>query len=209
MSKSILSLSAALIGLSAFAGTSQAIVTVYTTQASYLAAIGAPGVDTFEDVSITGSTASPITRSAGAFGYTAAVSTTSFFGAGSSGDHWLSTNTATDTVTFDTFTGGVQGFGGFFFGSDISGLFSAGDITLVATDASGSTPFTIIGATTSSFVGFVSDGALTSVTLASVQPSASFLWPTANDVTLGAAVPAPGAAALLGLGGLVARRRRR
>jgi hypothetical protein len=199
--------------LLAAAGASQAAITVYTTQASYLAAITSPGVDTYTGFSITGSTPSPITRSAGPYTYTASVSTTSFFGAGTTANPWLSTNTATDSITFNAFSGGVSAIGGNFFGSDISGLFAAGNVLLVATDSLGATSTqTITGATTSSFLGFVSTGLVTSLVLSAVQP-ATPLWPTADNLTLGiAAVPEPQTYAMLlaGLGfvGFMARRRR-
>ena len=204
----------ALATLLAAAGAAQAAVTVYTSQAAFLAAVTAPGVDTFTGFSITGSTPSPITRSAGAYGYTATASTTTFFGAGTVANPWLSTNTATDSITFNNFTGGVNAFGGNFFGSNISGLFAAGDVVLTATDASGTVSQTITGATTSSFIGFVSNGPLLSATLAAVQPAGAFLWPTADNLTLAAvaAVPEPQTYAMLLSGltllGFLARRRR-
>ena len=120
------------LGLSSNAS---AAITVFTDQASFLAAISAPATDTFQGLSIVGVTDSPITRSAGAYGYRAAVSTTSFFGAGTSANPWLSTNTATDTIAFSNFTGGVYGLGGNFFGSDLGGAFASGGVILTATDA--------------------------------------------------------------------------
>jgi PEP-CTERM motif len=213
LSKSFIAKPLAVAALMVLAGTSQAAITVYTTQASYLAAITAPGVDTFNDLTIA-STPSPLTRTAGAYSYTAAASTSTFFPAGSSGDIWLSTNLAGDSITFSGFSSAVRGVGGLFFGSDIAGAFAAGSVTLTATDASGSVTQTITGATTSSFLGFVSTGAFTSVSISAIS-AATPLWPTVNNLTLGAAavVPEPETYALmmagLGLVSLVARRRRR
>ena len=74
---------------------------------------------------------------------------------------------------------------------------------------------TITGATTSSFLGFVSNGPLLSATLAASQPVSGFLWPTADNLTLASvgAVPEPETYALMlaGLGALslLARRRQK
>jgi hypothetical protein len=178
-----------IVGLLGLAGAAQAAITVYTSQAAFLAAVTAPGIDTFIGFSITVSTPSPINRTAGPYSYTAAVSTTSFFGAGTTADPWLSTNTATDTITFNAFPANVRAIGGFFFGSNISGNSVTGDITVVATDGGGTSMQTIVGATTSSFRGFVSTGPLTSLTVTSVQPASGILWPTVNDFILATSAP--------------------
>ena len=202
----------AVTALVSFSGASQAALTVYTSQANFLAAVNAPGTDSYTGFSLTGSTPSPITRSAGSYQYTATAETSSFFGAGTTANPWLSTNTAADTITFNAFTGGANAIGGNFFGSDINGIFSSGNITLVATDSLGATSSqTIVGATTTSFLGFVSSGTIASLVVQSVQ-GASPLWPTVDNLTLAVAVPEPGTHAMLlaGLGvvGLMARRRR-
>jgi PEP-CTERM motif len=217
MSKALLMNSVAAAALVVLSGAAFAGPTLYTSAASFAAATTAPGVDTYTGFSITSSTPSPITRNAGAYTYTATAETTTFFGAGTTANPWLSTNTATDSITFSNFIGGVTAIGGNFFGSDISGLFAAGDITLTATDSTGSTTFTITGATVNSFAGFVSSTTgFTSLVVRSVQPASGFLWPTVDNLTLAktlvTAVPEPETYALMlaGLGvlGFVARRRR-
>lgn len=199
----------------------QASFVVYNTQAAFTAATSAQAVDTFTGLSITGSTPSPLVRTVGAYGYTGTVSTTSFFGAGTTANPWLSTNTATDTITFTNFLGGVQAIGANFFDSDILGAYALGNITITALDSTGaSSTQTITGATTSSFLGFVSTGNLISLTVASVQP-ATPIWPTVDNLTLArlaavtppdGTVPEPASIALLlsGLGiiAMLARRRR-
>ncbi|KPF44790.1 hypothetical protein IP87_07065 [beta proteobacterium AAP121] len=203
----------ALAALLATAGAAQANITVYTSLAAFNAATVNPGTDTFAGFSITGSTPSPTTRTAGSYTYTIdAGPAGSFFGGGSTANPFLSTNTATDTVSFSGFSAGVVGFGGNFFGSNISGLFAAGDMLLTATDSSGTVTQTIVSATESSFLGFVSDTGIISATLASVQPTTGFLWPSADNVVLASAVPEPGTYAMMlaGIGvlGFMARRRR-
>ncbi len=204
---------AALLTVSA---ASHAAITVYTAQASFLAAVSAPGVDTFTGLSLTDLTPSPITRSAGAYGYTASAPD-GFFGAGTAANPYLSTNTAANAITFGGFTGGVAAIGGNFFGTNVDGAFSTGSITMLATDSLGASVTQTIAGSLSGFLGFVSAGAMSSLVLSSVQPPNDFLWPAADNLTLAAAaisapVPEPETYALLlgglGLLGFISRRRR-
>lgn len=80
-----------------------AALVAHTSSATFGAAVSARGLDTYSNFSLTGGTPSPITRTSGAYPYVARVSTTSFFGAGTTADPALSTNTATDSITFDAF----------------------------------------------------------------------------------------------------------
>jgi hypothetical protein len=175
-----------------FPMSANAVITVFTTQVAFQAAATTPYgnyVETFDSLNPAVTLASPQTFSNGGFSYTASVSTTSFFPAGTSGsDVWLSTNTATDTITLNNFAGGnVSAVGGNFFGTDISGLFATGDVTLTATDASGTVSQTINSATLTSFVGFISSGSFSSISIAAVQPTSGFLWPTVNNLYVGSA----------------------
>lgn len=101
-----------------------------------------------------------------------------------------------------------------FFDSNVSGLYALGNITVVATDSLGArSTQTIIGATTSSLLGFSSTGSMSSLVVTSLQPASGCLWPSVDNLTLAAAaVPEPASIALLlaGLGVVtVASRRRR
>ena len=183
---------------------SQAAITVYTNQADFLAAVSAPGYDNYDDL-VVDLYDSPLARTAGVYGYEAA-SPSGLYGAGTGTDHWLSTNAPLDPIVFQNFTGGVSAFGGYFFASDIAGGYvPSGNLVLTADDGSTLT-YTLTGATQNSFLGFVSDATLDTVTLAT---DGGAYWPTANDVVLAVPEPATYGMLLAGLGfvGAVTRRR--
>lgn len=76
-------------------------------------------------------------------------------------------------------------------------------LMLTATDSTGSVSQTLVGATRFSFLGFVSDGMLTSLTITAVQPDRGGVFPTVNNLVLATAIPEPQSYVLL-LAGLAA-----
>lgn len=199
------------------AGASQATITVYTTLATFQAVAGTTGTDTFAGLDTTQSTAGPLSRSAGSFSYTADTGTIDgLYGGGTVAEPFLSTNAAADTITLSGFGGNVYALAGNFFDSSMSGAYTSGSITIVATDSGGNQSRTITPTSMSngSFLAFVSDVPLLQVTVAAVQQGSTFRWPGVDNLMLAAAspVPEPGAYVFLACGvGLVAflaRRRR-
>ncbi len=211
------------LALAALLATSaaQAAITIYTSQASFLAATSGPvGVDTYDNLDPTEPLGTPIARTAGTFSYTAAAGPLSnFFPAGTSGaDVWLATNNRTDTITFSGFSAGVGAVGGFFFRSDLDGQATSlpAIINIRATDSFGVTVTQAqINPAVTSFVGFVSNGTISSlqVFVGMERTGTVDVWPTVNNLHVAAAIPEPQTCALmlagLGLVGFMARRHQR
>ncbi len=165
---------------------SQPTIQLYYSLDDFVAAVGKSGTDKFTGFSTRNATPSPINRSAGGFDYVG-VSNSSFFGAGTAAQPWLSTNIATAYIKFTNFTNGVVAAGGNFFGSSVAGKLMPGDVKVTATDNFGATSRILVNATVDSFLGFVSSGSLESLTvvsLISLQPCVTFIWPTVSNLIL-------------------------
>jgi PEP-CTERM motif len=197
----------------------QATVSVYTTQASYLAAVSAPGTDSFDSlnpVALNYFLPSPAARTAGPYSYTASSPGAFYTLPNTATDVWLSALTAGAAITLNNFSSSVRGVGGLFFvvnGGDAVAADRSLNITTL--DGSGSTVTAWSNPTGASFLGLVSNGPITSVTISLVGAAAG-RYVTLNDITLGAvaAVPEPSAvllwlAGLAGLAGLGLTTRRR
>jgi hypothetical protein len=189
-------LAAVSVALSA-SGAADAALTVYSSQPSFAAAISNPGVDSYNDLTSAATVATPLSRTAGAYSYTASVGPVSeFFPAGGLGDVWLAPDNRGDTIQFSGFAAPVRGVGGFFFGSDENGAFTAtpSTITVMATDADGSAFQALVNPSTSTFLGFVSNRPISSISVwvGTQGVGTSGVWPTINNLTLGVSpVPEP------------------
>lgn len=166
----------------------QAEIFAFETRAGFEAAIESPGVDTYAGFSVTEPTPSPMLRSAGPHAYLARTES-SFYGAGSTADPWLSTARAEESITFDGFSAGVGAVGANVFGSGLDGAFRPGDITVTVTDGDQTLTRTYGGATTSSFYGVISTRPPITFKVTALQVAGNPVWPTVDNLTLAAAGP--------------------
>ena len=177
-------------------------VVVFTNQSvwnSYSASQGTSvAAETFNNLS--GIYTAPVSGTAGSTAWTASAAQGLFAIAG------LFQSNAPETMTF-SFASGVQGVSAFVFATDTTQNSAPSIMEVTLSDGS-----TYIGYSTSlnDFLGFYSSGAaITGLTISatSVPGGPVVVYPTVDTMYF-ATIPAPGAIALLGLAGLVVRRRR-
>lgn len=181
-----------------------AMATVYTDSASFLNDVQAGYY--FNNFTGVPSGAQPsVSYDNGTFAYTITAA-----GAGSNqlfnDPNFVSTDSALDSLVVTFTSGNVTAVGGNFWSTDISFFPFAADVVI---DLSDGTSVSFFSTSASDFRGFTSTTAITSMTIDAVDPVAGPAWATLDNLYVGVAVPAPGAMALLGLGGLAAARRRR
>ncbi|MEM8756567.1 MAG: hypothetical protein AAGF47_02150 [Planctomycetota bacterium] len=117
----------------------------------------------------------------------------------------LSTNSATDALVL-TFSANTTAVGGEFLSTDIDFINSDATVTVTLGDGT----VEDLGAF-GGFVGFTNPAGISSITIDALGTDSGGLpaFAAASSLVVGAVIPAPASAALLGLGGLAAARRRR
>lgn len=191
----------ALVGVSMLASPAVAGVTVTNSQAlwNYRVTSGGQTVGTETFNTYSGFDAGPITGTLGNTFWTVSAPGGLFADVG-----MMSTNLAYSTLSF-TFSPGVRAVAGNIFGTDIGFNIVPTIVNVTLSDGTAYEGFTT---SASDFIGFYSTTAnISSLSITVADPaSSSAIYSTINNLYL--AVPAPGAAALIGLAGLASRRRR-
>lgn len=203
MQKSVIALAMASAAGIACAGTT----TAFTNEADFFAQLAAGAYsENFDSIPV-GLQAPGLSFSGGdGFSYSAA-GVPGADGAGGTGELFndpglLTLNSATDALQI-TFTGApVTAVGGLFLATDINFFEVPFDVFVTLSDG------TTESFNGSGFVGFTSSMAISSITIDSPDVAGPS-WPAADILIVGSQIPTPGAVAVLGLGGLVAARRRR
>lgn len=196
---------AAALAVASFAGLAAAGTAVYTDSASFIAAL-APGYfsNPFNDT-VNGPSPN-LSYSQNGYSYTVGTQPGAVSGLYNA-PGLISTDNSGDSIFVEFTSGNVFAVGGNFWATDVSVLPTGTDVTVTLSDG---TSVTYTSSGPSDFRGFISDVAITSITIdaPSLAPNDG-LWATMDNLTVGAAVPAPGAIAVLGAAGLAGFRRRR
>ena len=197
----------AAVAASAITASSSAAILVFTNDfvwSSYAAA-GDMTIETETFESYSGFYPSPLTGVLAGVNWAANAGGGIYVGA-AGGSQALSTNVAEAmTISFDA--GVVQGVAGNLFATDIN--FNVVPSIVQISLADGTSYVAFVDSATA-FAGFYSTGAAINSITISAQPlpgGTNSVYPTFDNMKL-AAIPAPGALALLALAGLAGRRRR-
>jgi PEP-CTERM motif len=200
----------------------QAQYTLYTTLASFLAAVGTSATENFSGLPAAGvPTASPYTRTLGGFSFRINIEN-GFRTVGSPANPALSAAVTGKQWNFDGFSSNVRAFGGNFWVTDASGAAAGGFNGITVFDIAGNSyvipgGFGAFGGNTpDSFWGIVLTNPLSRIEMNSFTFGSSQVYGTVDNFVVASGptgtVPEPATYALFGAGllcvGGVARRRR-
>jgi hypothetical protein len=185
-------------------------VVVYTDRASFLAAMPNVATDTFNDLAGGAVLAGPLARGLGSAAYRATVADTAGLGGAdqaldfyplSTGPNnvALSNNYAPNALLFDQFAPQARGIGASFYSSGEGGDFLPGQalaFTFMAAD--GMSSWLLHPTSADSFLGFIADGPIVSLSVRAVQ-GGPLNWVALDDLAI-SAVPEPSSALLFGAG---------
>ncbi|MCC5822202.1 MAG: hypothetical protein LAT64_13945 [Phycisphaerales bacterium] len=118
----------------------------------------------------------------------------------------ISLDDANDSIVVTFTSGNVTAVGGNFWSTDINFQPRAAEVVIELSDG---TVVSYNSTSAADFRGFTSNDIITSISITALNPLAGPAWATMDNLYVGQVIPAPGAMALLGLGGLAAARRRR
>lgn len=191
--------------------------TTYTDSSAFFAAISASNyTETFDSIPGADFVTTPTNFSGNGFSFTATTPNTGdnqLYGLtnGGGSDRWLSTFFPEYGLFFTNFSPNVSAIGGNFFATDVDGNYVNTPIRLsilLSDSSTFSTDYTPSGANSFLGVTFNTNVSVSSLVISNLNDPPQF--PTANNLTMGVAVPEPSTYALLGLAavGYAIRRRR-
>lgn len=194
-----------------------ASTSVFTDESSFLAQLDGPALNEDFGGLAAGLAAGPFVFSDNGFTATATSVASAIDGPGGTQEFFndpglLTLNSATDAIRFD-FSPNTTAVGGVFLATDIN-FFAVPGVDVIVELNDGTTE-TITTVTGDEFVGFVNLAGISSIVIDApdvldpIFGGTTPIWPAADQLIAGAAIPAPGAAALLGLAGVAGLRRRR
>lgn len=178
--------------------------TVYTDSASFLDDV-VPGLYFNDFTGVPTGSQPSLNFSGNGFAYTVSAA-----GPGSNNlfndTGLISLDSAADSIVVTFTSGNVTAVGGNFWSTDINFQPRAAEVVIELGDG---TIVSFNSTSSADFRGFTSNDLITSISITAIDPLSGPAWATMDNLYVGQLVPAPGAMALLGLGGLAAARRRR
>lgn len=197
--------------LALFAGamaiqTTQASFILYTNQTQFINQLSPYYLDTYSDLA-DGTTASPTNRTDGSFSYQITGGDYVVTSAIGYSDSAISTGNPDTDIDFDTFVGGVDAVGGYFFLTEQLEDKTNGTLTVSLNGGAFSTNIVSTIGQLNQFLGWIATGGdvISSVNV----NTTSGQYNSVDDFTIGQAIPEPAVLSFIGLfgGGMLVVRR--